>query len=235
MIHVLFLVSISFFRSEFSVVLLSWGIQEHQKCQELCTGWIKSQFYVLDIWSLICMCSFFKMHLQIKQEEWSNLVKLELQSLLKWHHCSWHNMLVRKSDWKLNWCFVSRNFAERTTRKNTDFFQSLDNGGKKVKNSPVKSGEKGLRQLAHWIWWVHKALKAQFLSGRSTSSYNFSYYKPNKYIFISFSGLLMSILQFSHLWSSTFDLTCLIRWCFLKSIMGFSLLISSSLNAASLR
>lgn len=60
--------------------------------------------------------------------------------------------------------------------------------------------------------------------------------KSNVYISLFLSwGLLMSILQLFHLWTSTFDLTCLIRWCFLKSIMGFSLLISSSLNAASLR
>lgn len=116
-----------------------------------------------------------------------------------------------------------------------------------MQNSHAKAGEKtvthlsqciGLKSEQHVLYNTGNLFpkeNAEFLSSRGASSYYISYYKPNEYVFISFSGLLMSILQFSHLWSSTFDLTCLIRWCFLKSIMGFSLLISSSLNAASLR
>lgn len=115
------------FRWDLSVALLPWGIQECGKCQ-----WT---LYWLHIESAICVrYQRFNLYIQIfskricklSRKDWSNLVKLELQSLLKWHHSSWHNMLVGKSDWKLNWCFVSRSFAERTTYKNTDF-QSLGN------------------------------------------------------------------------------------------------------------
>lgn len=70
------------FTSDFSVVLLPWGIQECWKCQ-----WT---LYWLHVESAICVrYQRFNLYIQIfskricklSRKDWSNLVKLELQSL----------------------------------------------------------------------------------------------------------------------------------------------------------